>query len=92
MLTRLWRAASGADATKGDLSEEEEDIIDDEIATSLSIAREDESTTNNRDNDNTATNFTDITDDFGYEDSYDNVSSKACKLIPAAIKWLESVL
>ncbi len=79
-------AASGADATKGDLSKEEEDIIDSEIATALSSAR---ASINNHDSNGMATTFTDVTGDFVYQDSYDHVSRKACKLTPAAIKWLE---
>ncbi len=63
------------DATKGDLSEEEEVAIDNQISKALSSAREDASTINecdsDGDGDDTATTLTDVTGDFGYEDSYD---------------------
>jgi hypothetical protein len=84
------------DATKGDLFEEEEDTIDNETTKAVSSAREDVSTINECDGDGDAddmvTTLTDVTGDFGYEDSYDDCGSKACKLIPAAIKRLESNL
>jgi hypothetical protein len=92
----LLDVARGADATKGDLSEEEEDAIDNKIAKALSSAREDASTINecdgDGDGDDTATTLTDVTGNFGYKDSYDDCGSKACKLTPAAIKQLESNL
>jgi hypothetical protein len=73
--------ARGVDATKGDLSEEDEDAIDNEIAKAFSSAREDASTINNCDGDSDcddmATNLTNVTGVFGYEDSYDGCGLQA---------------
>jgi hypothetical protein len=86
--------ARGADATKEDLSEEEGDTIDNEIAKALSSAREDASTINkcdgDGDGDDTATTLKLM--------SLTTLVMRILmmivevKLTPAAIRWMESNL
>jgi len=83
----------GEEAARGDLSKskEEDNTLDDGIATALLYARGDTSTING---DNTATITTTYTDGTGDHncDDFEDRGSKACRLTPAAGKRLEANL